>query len=192
MWCVQARTLRHQPPINQNHAPWGHVKLSPPLYPRSSDLFHRRAGPSWQPDAVDHINLLRGAVRQTRRERPFAINARVDLLDHLHCVLTLPTGGSDYPTRWRLIKTRFSRQMPAGPLRRSHVLRGERGIWQRRYWEHHIRDHADLAAHVRQCWMNSVKHGFVRSPEEWPYSTIQRDIANGTYDPKNAGHSIFP
>ena len=141
---------------------------------------------------VDHIDLLRGAVRQTRQERPFAINAWVVLPDHLHCVLTLPAEDADYPTRWRLIKTRFSRQLPAGPLRPSHIRRGERGIWQRRYWEHHIRDHSDFAAHVRYCWTNPVKHGFVGSPEEWPYSSIHRDIANGDHDPKNAGQFVIP
>jgi len=141
---------------------------------------------------VDHIDLLRGAVSQTRQERPFAINAWVVLPDHLHCVLTLPAGDAGYPTRWRLIKTRFSRQLPVGPLRPSHIRRGERGIWQRRYWEHHIRDNADFAAHVRYCWTNPVKHGFVGSPEEWPYSSIHRDIAHGEYDPKNGGHFLIP
>jgi putative transposase len=138
------------------------------------------------------VALLRQAVRQTKAERPFDIEAWVVLPDHLHCVLTLPAGDAGYPTRWRLIKTRFSRQLPVGPLRPSHIRRGERGIWQRRYWEHHIRDSADFAAHVRYCWTNPVKHGFVGSPEEWPYSSIHRDIAHGEYDPKNGGHFLIP
>lgn len=133
---------------------------------------------------VDHVDLLRGVVRETRVERPFAINAWVVLPDHMHCVWTLPEGDADYPTRWRLIKTRFSRQMPVGPLRRSHILRGERGIWQRRYWEHHIRDQADFTEHVRYCWANPVKHGLVRRPEDWPYSSLHRDIVKGDYDPR--------
>ncbi|WP_375689385.1 transposase [Pseudooceanicola sp. LIPI14-2-Ac024] len=125
------------------------------------------------------IALLRAAMARTRAERGFRIDACVVLPDHLHCVWTLPEGDADYPTRWRLIKARFSRGVPIGERRASHCRRAERGIWQRRYWEHHIRDEADHAAHVRYCWMNPVKHGFVEAPEEWPFSSIHRDIATG-------------
>ncbi|WBU54216.1 transposase [Paracoccus sp. SCSIO 75233] len=121
------------------------------------------------------IEHLRDAVRQTRAERPFAIKAWVVLPDHLHCIWRLPDGDVDYSTRWRLIKSRFSRGLPAGPRRSSHIARQERGIWQRRFWEHHIRDDADFAAHMRYCWWNPVKHGYVSRPEDWPYSSYQRD-----------------
>ena len=89
---------------------------------------------------TDEITRLRWAVAVTRAERPFAIGAWVVLPDHMHCIWTLPAGDPDFSTRWRLIKARFSRGLPEGPLRRSHVSRQERGIWQRRFWEHHIRD----------------------------------------------------
>jgi putative transposase len=101
---------------------------------------------------IREIALLREAVRRTRAERPFGIGAWVVLPDHLHCVCTLPAGECDYATLWRQIKTRVSRQLPKGRLRPSHEARAERGIWQRRFWEHHIRDEADYRAHVEYCW----------------------------------------
>ena len=124
---------------------------------------------------LDEINILRAAVRKTKRERPFVIDAWVVLPDHLHCVWTLPAGDRDFSTRWRLIKTRFSKELPKGPTRPSHTARHERGIWQRRFWEHHIRDEADYWAHVQYCWTNPVKHGFVARPEDWPYSSVHHD-----------------
>ncbi|NNE79593.1 MAG: transposase [Silicimonas sp.] len=124
---------------------------------------------------TERIDALRHAVRITRAERAFGIDAWVVLPDHMHCVWTLPVDDSDYATRWRLIKSRFSRQLPKGKLRPSHRRRQERGIWQRRFWEHHIRDAADHAAHIEYCWFNPVKHGYVDEPEEWPYSSFHRD-----------------
>ena len=125
---------------------------------------------------VDHVQRLREAVAVTKAERPFQIDAWVVLPDHLHCVWTLPGGDGDFSTRWRLIKSRFSRALPEGQLRASHIARQERGIWQRRFWEHHIRDAGDLAAHVRHCWFNPVRHGLVERPEDWPYSSVHRDL----------------
>ena len=125
---------------------------------------------------VDQIAILREAVAVTKAERPFHIDAWVVLPDHLHCIWTLPGGDSDFSTRWRLIKARFSRALPEGILRQSYLARQERGIWQRRFWEHHIRDVADMAAHVNYCWINPVKHGLVERPEDWPYSSIHRDL----------------
>ena len=132
---------------------------------------------------VRHINLLRWAVRTTRAERPFGIDAWVVLPDHLHCIWQLPAGDCDFATRWRLIKSRFSRVLPPGPRRPSHLRRSERGIWQRRYWEHHIRDAEDHVAHMRYCWLNPVKHGLVARPEDWPYSSFHRDRETGLVAP---------
>lgn len=98
---------------------------------------------------VDQVEVLRDAVRATRAERPFGIDAWVVLPDHLHCIWRLPQGDCDYSVRWRLIKARFSRGLPLGPLRPSHEARQKRGIWQRRFWERHIRNEADLGAHMR-------------------------------------------
>ena len=124
---------------------------------------------------VREVEALRKAVRATRAERPFAIDAWVVLPDHMHCVWTLPEGDADFSVRWSIIKARFSRAMPWVERRRSHKARREHGIWQRRFWEHHIRDEADYRAHVRYCWINPVKHGLVERPEDWPYSSYHRD-----------------
>jgi putative transposase len=124
---------------------------------------------------VDHVVVLREAVRMTKAERPFQINAWVVLPDHMHCVWTLPEGDAEYSTRWSVIKARFSRAMPIIQRRKSHEARREHGIWQRRYWEHHIRDDAAFAACVRYCWINPVKHGLVEHPKDWPYSSWHRD-----------------
>jgi len=126
---------------------------------------------------VDEIDRLRYAVATTQRARPFTIDAFVVLPDHLHCLLTLPDRDTDYSTRWRLIKTRFSMGLPRGHLRRSQRARNERGIWQRRFWEHHIRDDADYRWHLKYCWNNPVKHALVAQPHEWPFSSIHRDMA---------------
>lgn len=123
---------------------------------------------------VREIDLLRQAVRVTKAERPFEIDAWVVLPDHLHCIWRMPDGDTDYSMRWRLIKSRFSREVPLGHMRASHSRRQERGVWQRRFWEHHIRDEADFAAHLRYCWINPVKHGLVDKPEDWVFSSFQK------------------
>jgi putative transposase len=108
---------------------------------------------------VDRIDALRLAVAATRRNLPFTIDAFVVLPDHVHAVLTLPPGDADFSTRWRLIKSRFARMIPKqewlSPVR---TARHERGIWQRRFWEHLIRDEDDYARHIEYCYINPVKH----------------------------------
>lgn len=124
---------------------------------------------------VDHVDVLREAVRATKAERPFRVDAWVVLPDHMHCVWTLPEGDADYSIRWSVIKARFSRAMPRIERRSSHTARREHGIWQRRFWEHHISDEDDFRAHVRYCWINPVKHGLVSDPGDWPWSSYHRD-----------------
>jgi putative transposase len=128
---------------------------------------------------VREIARLRDAVRITRTDRPFDIEAWVVLPDHLHCIWRLPPGDRDFSTRWRLIKSRFSRGLPTGQMRASHIARKERGLWQRRFWDHHIRNDEDFAVHLRYCWFNPVKHGLVSRPEDWPYSSVHRDARYG-------------
>ncbi len=136
---------------------------------------------------TDRIDLLRDAVRRVRRTRPFAIDAFTVLPDHMHAVWTLPPDDDDFSTRWRLIKTFFARGV-AATERRSRVRRAdrERGIWQRRFWEHAIRDDADYAAHVDYVHFNPVKHGLVAAAADWPYSTFKACAARGAY-PKTWG-----
>ena len=131
---------------------------------------------------VTEVEHLRQAVRDTRAERPFAIEAWVVLPDHLHCIWQMPEGDADYATRWRLIKARFSRGVEPGPRRASHVARRERAVWQRRFWDHHIRDEGDFAAHLRYCWFNPVKHGLVARALDWPYSSIHQETGGPRWE----------
>src|SRR5918996_4056897 len=136
---------------------------------------------------VNHVDTLREVVRIVKAEHPFQIDAMVILPDHLHAVWTLPVGDWDYPTRWMLIKAGFSRRIPAGERRnKSRMTKGERGIWQRRYWEHVIRDERDYARHVDYVHYNPVKHGYVARVCEWAYSTFHRYVKSGVY-PENWG-----
>ncbi|NIZ08566.1 transposase [Pseudooceanicola sp. HF7] len=147
------------------HIPGATIFFTVTLAERGSDLL------------VREVEALRTAVAGVKARRPFHIDAWVVLPDHLHCIWTLPEGDADYATRWRQIKSGFSRGRPPGPLRAGPRARHERGIWQRRFWEHHIRDEADHTAHLRYCWENPVKHGLVQRAEDWPYSSVHRDRA---------------
>ncbi len=131
---------------------------------------------------VRHIEALREAVRRTRRERPFVIDAWVVLPEYMHCILTLPEGDDDFSNRIKAIKIRFVRAIPATERRsRTRVTRGERAIWQRRFWEHAIRSDTDYAGHMDYVHFNPVKHGFVTFARDWPYSTLHRLVEAGIY-----------
>ena len=151
------------------------------------------------------IDLLRDAVRQTKSERPFCTEASVVLPDHMHAIWRLPAVDRDYGRRWGAIKARFtmglrSRRAHGGrpglspaysetpnnlPIVQSGRYAGlkpglrqdkrEAGVWQRRFWEHHIRDENDFDTHLRYCWVNPVHHGLVDRPEDWPFSSVHWD-----------------
>jgi len=123
---------------------------------------------------VREIETLRRAVSTTLKERPVTVNAWVVLPDHMHCIWTLPQGDCDFSTRWSVMKARFSLAVDPGQKRRSHIARRERGVWQRRFWEHHVRSPDEFNALVRYCWINPVKHGLVDDPNDWPYSSFHR------------------
>jgi len=126
-----------------------------------------------------HISDLREAFRTARSERPFEIDAIVVLPDHLHAVLTLPDGDADFPHRWRRIKTIFTRRLlSAGAALPSRDGTG-RVLWQRRYWEHTIRDDTDYGRHVDYIHYNPARHGLVSNPADWPYSSLRRFIRRG-------------
>ena len=129
---------------------------------------------------TEHIALLRNAFEYTLELHPFTVDAIVILPDHLHAIWTLPAGDVDFALRWRLIKTVFSRGLPNGEHRSaSRQSKGERGIWQRRYWEHLIRDEADFARHVDYIHINPVKHGLVERVADWPNSSFHRYVKAG-------------
>lgn len=130
---------------------------------------------------TDHIDALRASVRRVRDAHPFHIDAMVVLPEHLHAIWTLPAGDADYPTRWALIKAGFSRRLEKFErISVSRSRKGERGIWQRRYWEHQIRDENDFARHVDYIHYNPVKHGYVSAPCDWPHSSFHRFVRDGT------------
>jgi putative transposase len=111
----------------------------------------------------ERIDSLRRAFRYTRAGHPFTLNAIGVLPDHLHTIWTLPPGDSDFANRWRLIKTEFSRSLkPIYPTSASRSAKGERDIWQRRYWEHTLRDDADFRNHCNYIHFNAVKRGALR------------------------------
>jgi putative transposase len=130
------------------------------------------------------VGVLREAFRAVRDKRPFHVEAMVVLPDHLHCIWTLPPDDADFATRWRLIKTWFTKH--CDPALRAvpnpaRTKKAEQALWQHRYWEHLVRDETDLMRHVEYIHYNPVKHGYVSSPLEWPFSSFQRDVAAGIY-----------
>ena len=129
-----------------------------------------------------HIDVRRDAVRRTRAERPFHIDAWVVLPEHTHCIITLPPGDDDFANRIKAIKIRFVRAL-APTERRSRVRagRGERGIWQRRFWEHAIRDETDYTRHMDYVHYNPVKHEHVGTVSQWPFSTFHHWVTAGVY-----------
>ncbi|MBI5582868.1 MAG: transposase [Deltaproteobacteria bacterium] len=132
----------------------------------------------------EKIELLRSVIRKVKQGHPFTIDALVIMPDHIHTLWTLPDGDRDYPVRWNLIKREFSRQCrtesatPSSPSRQS---KGEREIWQRRYWEHQIRDDRDFKQHMDYIHYNPVKHGYVMAPGDWLFSSFNRYAAKGFY-----------
>jgi len=154
----------------RNRIPGGTYFFTVNLLERSSHLL------------VEHVDLLRDAVRVVKSRQPFHIDAWVVLPDHLHAVWTLPEGDADYSGRWRAIKIAFAKSLPKIEERSIiRLAKGERGIWQRRFWEHTIRDDADYAAHIDYVYVNPLKHGLVKRVADWPHSSFHRDVAKGIY-----------
>ena len=140
---------------------------------------------------IDHIEELRTAVKRTQEQKPFEIDAWVVLPDHMHAIWTLPEEDSDYSGRWRDIKKSFSKSLPKIEyVSSTRTMRDERGIWQRRFWEHTIRDENDFQRHMDYIHYNPVKHRLVETVKEWPYSTFHRHVKQGTYPENWAGTKI--
>lgn len=125
---------------------------------------------------------MRDAFRRTRTTHPFELDAIVVLPEHLHCIWRLPDGDADFSTRWRLIKARFSEAIPNDEqICESRGRKGERGIWQRRFWEHLIRDDEDYNRHVDYIHYNPVKHGHCQRSIDWPHSSFKQWVEKGIY-----------
>ena len=132
----------------------------------------------------ENVVLLRQVFREIMERHPFKIDAFVLLPEHIHCIWTLPPGDADFSTRWRLIKSTFSRQCDnkyKSPASTSRLKKKEQTIWQRRFWEHVIHDEKDLIKHVEYIHYNPVKHGLVNSPKNWEYSSFHRAVRKGLY-----------
>jgi len=142
-----------------------------------------------------NVDLLRSAIKEVMQTHPFKINAFVLLPDHLHCIWTLPQQDSDFSTRWRLIKSYFSRNFDQrnvgwvegrNPTNTAYTasrqMKKEKPIWQRRFWEHLIRNQQDLNQHVEYIHYNPVKHGLANAPFEWAHSSFHRYVEKEIYN----------
>ena len=138
-------------------------------------------------------NLLRTAFQYVRKKRPFDVTAIVLLPDHLHTVWTLPPGDSDYSTRWRLIKTHFSKAYTShlDPRQTTGRLSKELNVWQRRYYEHTCRDETDLNRCIDYLHMNPLKHRLVERVQDWKWSSFHRYVRLGQYDLEWGGCDEF-
>ena len=134
---------------------------------------------------VHRIERLRLATRKTLTSMPFEIDEIVVLPSVIHTIWTLPEGDIDFGKRWRMLKSHFSRGLPAVETLNPSVLkRREKGIWQRRFWEHHLRDEEDIEAHRHMILTAPVQAGLVARPQNWPHSSVHRAIRRGQFDPK--------
>jgi putative transposase len=163
------------PNYRRRFLPGGEYFFTVNLEDRTSDLL------------VQNIALLRYAWRFVEQHKPFETVAALVLPDHIHCIWTLPTGDDDFPGRWRLLKGVFTKQLVARGMAPEGRRTGERTIWQRRYWEHAIRDDQDRLRHVDYIHNNPVKHGHCSKVDEWPFSTWRRWDAMIADDPEMRG-----
>ncbi len=141
--------------------------------------------------------LLHEALERTARERPWEMEGIVLLPDHLHMLWRLPEGDPDYSTRMAVMKKRFTRAYLAGGGGEANVPDGQRrhrlrGVWQRRFWEHTIRDGRDFRVHLDYIHVNPVKHGLVERPVDWPWSSFHRYLGQGWYEPNWCGRVELP
>lgn len=135
-------------------------------------------------DDSSNVSLLRDAFRYVMDRHPFEINACVILPDHIHTIWTLAEDDGDYPTRWRLLKSFFTRKLITRSkelITSSRKMKGEQAVWQRRYWEHLIIDAEDLDRHLNYIHYNPVKHGLVKQVKDWPWSSFHRFVRSGLY-----------
>lgn len=133
----------------------------------------------------DNVKLLRAAFKSVMQKRPFTIDAAVVLPDHLHFIWTLPENDSDYSTRWRLIKTAFTKQCvdKFSVQNANRKNKNQQEIWQHRSWEHCLRDELDFERHFDYIHYNPIKHGLVQNLSDYPYSSFHRSVRQGIYPP---------
>lgn len=133
---------------------------------------------------VDHVAELRACLKTVKERHPFEIEAMVVLPEHIHALWRLPVDDGDYSTRWMLLKQAFTRRLDELGLlppeeEKPRGRRGERSVWQRRFWERQVTGDEDLARHIDYIHFNPVKHGWVLRPRDWPYSSLHRFVREG-------------
>ena len=132
-----------------------------------------------------NIRRFYDIIAHVKKNHPFDVDAFVILHDHMHFIWTMPENDCDFSKRWMLIKKGFSMQCYIKDnyiLTESMTTKREKAVWQRRFWEHQIRDERDFATHVDYIHYNPVKHGYVKRPRDWKWSTFKRYVKNGIYD----------
>ena len=139
---------------------------------------------------TQHIDILRESVKAAHKNNPFEIIAWVVLPEHLHAVWQLPIDDCNYSSRWRAIKSHFVRGLKKQGVLVNMRDDGSALVWQRRFWEHTIKDEDDLRRCVDYCYINPVKHGLVNAVVDWPYSSFHRDVKRGIYSSNWAGINI--
>lgn len=145
-------------------------------------------------DQEESRRILREVIREVRTRHPFDIDAWVLLPDHLHCIWTLPGESSDYSLRWNLIKSGFSKRAKSffhieEWMNESRKKRREVTLWQRRFWEHQIRDDEEYRIYMDYTHYNPVKHGWVERVVDWPFSAFHRYVRSGIYPEGWGGQS---
>ncbi|KJV05668.1 REP-associated tyrosine transposase [Methylocucumis oryzae] len=153
------------------------------LYQPGARYFFTVVTENRQPILIEHIERLRAAFRLCKSRYPFEIDAIVVLPEHLHTLWRLPENDDDFSKRWMVIKRKFSAGLPSRVISDSKTKKREKGIWQRRFWEHYIRDENDWRQHVDYIHFNPVKHGYVSRPQDWPYSSFNQAVHKGWYEP---------
>ena len=138
---------------------------------------------------IDAVNQLRTSFSYVHSKKPFEIIAIVILPEHLHCIWQLPENDKDYPARWKSIKSHFTRQLKKTGIQITKNKHNEHNLWQRRYWEHTIRDENDLTRHIDYIHYNPVKHGWVKSVSDWKYSSFHKYVKKGVL-PLNWGNNF--
>ena len=128
---------------------------------------------------TNHIDLLRESFNEVKRQYPFNIDAIVILPEHLHAVWNLPEEDTNYSVRWQLLKSLFTRKLVINGVSLTKSIKGEYDLWQRRYWEHTIRDDRDMQRHIEYIHYNPVKHGLVKQVKDWPYSSFHQYVERG-------------
>jgi len=136
---------------------------------------------------LDRVSDLRTAFRVARQERPFTIDAIVILPEHLHAIWTLPDDDADFSARWKRIKAYFTHRLVAAGVAVERRRNGEYSLWQRRFWEHTIRNEIDFERHVDYVHFNPVKHRLVNRVRDWPHSSFHAYVRRGVLPTDWAG-----